>query len=399
MRIWNCLAFAVAAICAGCVALTSEIADEGVVYYLPKSILTIAVWEYHDTKTSNTWYQIGGITEKEDEHGAAVSKIPTVPTYTIYDETVPDPEHRYAIRYNPSAASDERLCISRSATGLLHDVQFASDDRTPKIAFNIARFLAGAVPAPTGFRSATTTADDVRTRSYSAKVDPFNRDDIAAFNAALRNMFRAPLAISFDRALDLIRPAKNAWPKGCTDSRCMRRVMTERCKPEHICYRTKVTLPIELKLDDQVVDVNYANVINAWDFGAVSVTRAFMVHKISKFKFDNGALVAAVIRKPSELEELSLLPINIINAALITPSGMWVAALSGSTQQKDQVLNDIANLSEKVNTLQDKVSGVLEQGVGPTLNNGEQDTYKLECKGTSPKGLINLFGSDSGDEP
>lgn len=361
---WH-LAIALTAFFSGCTALTSELKDEGVIYHLPRSLLTVAVWEYHSTKTSRTWYSVGGITTDGK------------PTAKIDEETIADPDHRYAIQYNPSAFSDDRLCISRSTTGLLYDVQFASDDRVPEIAFNIARFVAGSVERKASYQQVADT-NDTRIRGHTGKLDPFDPISVANFNDGMRRAFGAKLEIDFSRALGIVAPSRKALPKTCDHRGCTRKDLKEMCKPDHICYRTKLTLPIDLKLNNNSVDVNYADMINAYDIGAVSVTRAFLVHKISKFRFDKGALVAAIIRKPSEVEELSLMPIHIINAALVTPSGMWAAAFNSNNTDKSELVKSMIDISGKLSTVENQIRG-LAQGTGPGFDSNNDVKYTLDC--------------------
>jgi hypothetical protein len=390
MRILRCLVVALSSFCAGCVALSGGIGglDEGVDYYLPKTLLTVAVFEYHDTERGHTWYQIGGI-KLTGTNGTLPAS--TEASYKIEEEIVPDPNLRFTIQYRPSATSDERLCIGRSTSGLLHSVEFASDDRTPKIAFNLARTLAGALsPKDTGFMN-LDTPEKIKKRYYSAQIDPFRQEDIDAFNRGLQNMFRAPnLSIDFERARQMIRQAKATWPKGCDENGCPREVWHQLCKPEHICYRTKVKLPLELKIGNKVADLNYANVINPWDIGAISVTRAALVHKVSKFHFEQGALIGMVVRKPSELEELSLMPLNILNAVLITPTGLWANALTGTTEQKLNKLKEEQQLKTELANLQRQYKDIVEGTDQPRAPVVDGDKfYDLKC--TAPEGSTGVF--------
>ncbi|MDX2288449.1 MAG: hypothetical protein NW217_06470, partial [Hyphomicrobiaceae bacterium] len=127
--------------CAGDFGLTSGIGDtEGVVYHLPKTILEITVREYRSIADDRVWYSIGGPSALADGN----SKQAEVPgSNRIRDQIVPDLRHRYVVKYHPSKLSDDRLCISRKPNGLLHDVQFVADDRTPQVVFNIAQFVGG----------------------------------------------------------------------------------------------------------------------------------------------------------------------------------------------------------------------------------------------------------------
>jgi hypothetical protein len=398
MRWYRLALLLLAALSGGCVALRSELNDQGMVYHLPKSILSIAIWEHFDQDTGRVWYHLGGVKEGAPAEGDASNL-----TDEIKPTTIPDPRHRYVIKYRPSPFSDDRLCLSRSPSGLLHDVQFAADDRTPQVVFNVARFISGAVGAakPAYFveERSKEPGKGIRRRAYSARVDPFEDDDIEAFNQALRNVFRAPLRVDFHRMREIVEPSKRAWPKGCDRHGCSKHAWEQVCAPEHICYRTKLKLPIDLYLGKSQIDIKYAEMINAWDIGAISVTRAFLVHKITKLRFQEGALVAAVIRKPSEIEELSLLPIHVLNAALITPSGLWAAAFSANNALAGPLINQMATLTTNVQNLETALRQVApDAGVTGANIPGAGESYNLDCRAPGRGQSINLLNPGANKE-
>src|SRR6185437_10079270 len=85
--------------------------------------------------------------------------VPAPPTaYTVEAQGVsaPDLDHRYVLSYQPNVLYDDRFCIGLDTKGLLSTVQFAAEDKTQQIVFNISRLLAGAGPRAT---SAITRTD------------------------------------------------------------------------------------------------------------------------------------------------------------------------------------------------------------------------------------------------
>lgn len=373
-------------LCAGCAALTSEVDDEGLVYHLPRSRLTIAVWEHREEATGRVWYLLGGIGTKDGDST-------NVATDEIVETPFPDRKHRYVIKYHANKFSDDRLCMSRATNGLLHDVHFAADDRTPQIVFNISRFLSGAFGPQQAFYTEAKPDEGatIRSRAFSAHVDPFEDSDVEAFNEALRNVLGASLRLDVSRLREIASISKQAWPESC-DRRtgCDPRAWRAVCAPENICYRTKLKLPIDLYRGQQMLDRKYTDVINAWDIGAISIERTFMVQKITKLRFQDGALVSAIVRKPSEVEEVSLLPIHILNAALITPSGLLVAALTPNTAASSSAtLAAMEKLTEKVADLNKSATSLAP---APTVISNE--SYKLSCQAGKRGGTtINLLAT------
>jgi len=379
--------FGLLALIGGCVAIeSSSINDRGIVYFLPKSILTITVIQYKDIANGRTWYQIGGNTKKKGE-GTAETDLSVL---EIESNPIPDIDHRYVALYRPSVTSDDRFCVARSTEGLLQELDFASDDRTPAIAFNIARAIKAALPSPTGLTGIGTATDSVQVRSYTGRIDPTRRHDRIVFNRALLEMFGEHLEIDFSRMSEIFNHHTAALPTNCSrDGECEPQAFTDRCTSDSICYRTAIKVPIDLRRNGQTVDVNYASVINPNDVGAISIRRAFLVHKISKFYFDGGILTGALIRKPSELEAASLLPLQVIYAALATPSAAISNAFSSSNSSG--FVTEVANLNNNVAQLLDSqksIQGALA-GTGPVIDDSQK--YSLNCTARDSHDLIGVL--------
>lgn len=384
--------FAAAAL-TGCAAGLISIDGEadGVVYHLPRTVLEITVRQYQDGET--IWYSLGGPAPAadDDEKAAAFSEIKP--------HIIPDIEHRYVIKYNPSALSDDRLCISRSPNGLLQDVQFAADDRTPQVVFNIARFLGGFVGggSPVAYFKGETKTGKFKVRSHTGKVDPYSDADIRGFNNALSQVFASNIKIDVSALRRISAETANSAPKhACTSQDgCPQWQWKPRCDEDHICYRSTLKLPIHLNSNGQRIDVKYADVVSAWDIGTISVTRAFLVQKITKLKFEDGALVSAIIRKPSEVEEVSLLPLNVMNAILSVPTGLWTAALADNKFKQDAIAQ-LASQNEEIKNIKDTES-LLLQGAGPigplSSTKQELEHYTLNCMTGREVGALNILGA------
>jgi hypothetical protein len=394
-RTWTFAAFMALSLTAfGCVAIESQVRDEGVVYHLPRTLLTISVTQYNDRAAGRTWYQIRG------SYRPPTDKVEAGFDDTIRSASIPDPGHRYVAKYRPDAMSDDRLCIARSQTGLLREINFASDDRTPEVVFNIARFIAGSIGGEkrTGLTTFEDPSDKPIIRTYTGKLDPLIPADVRTFNRAMQEVFGAGVEIDVSRMMHIFRNHTAPLPEGCTfGDHCRPEVWTGRCSSDRICYRTQLEVPIDLKHNGVRVDVNYAKVINPWDIGAISVTRAFMVHKISKFRFDNGVLIGAVIRKPSEIEEISLLPLHVVYAALHTPSAAVATAFGGDQANKEAVARQLGELTAKIEANDSRIKALTSSlsgasfGIATESGAGTSEVYEMACKAPdSGGGLINL---------
>lgn len=378
----------VCASCAGDLGLTSGTGDEeGIVYHLPRTILEITVREYRHVADDRVWYSLGGPKSSDNpgniaDTNSSAADVPTI--NRIRSETVPDLHHRYVIKYHPSHMSDDRLCISRKPNGLLQDVQFAADDRTPQIVFNIAQFVGGLGGSKVYFNQNPADTNAVTMRSFTAKVDPFDPEekDVNAFNNSLKRIFKVNLKLNFKKLVEEVRSVANL-PPGCSQANgCPTASWGVPCDHDHICYRTKLKLPVGLDLDNKPIDAKYAEVINPWDIGSISVTRAFLVKKVTKLRFEEGALLAAIIRKPSEVEEASLMPLNVMNAILTVPSGLWQSAFS-DPKTMNAAINSLEEQNSAVaNYAKIKHESLLLEGTKATA----VENYDLNCSVAGTKG-------------
>jgi hypothetical protein len=87
-----------------------------------------------------------------------------------------------------------------------------------------------------------------------------------------------------------------------------------------------------------------------------------------------------------------LLPIHVLNAALITPSGLWTAAYSANNNQATKLLEDMQTLSQKVTGLETNIKALVNSGGGPAVPDETQEKYALDCRAEDRPGLsINLL--------
>jgi hypothetical protein len=291
---------------AGCMTgLTSErSADaDGAVYYLPESLLQVTVKKYVPPPPTP----------------ATAPAQPTAYTVEAQGVSAPDLNHRYVLSYQPNVLYDDRFCIGLDTKGLLSTVQFAAEDKTQQIVFNISRLLAGAGQPRT---TSTITRDDVKPIEFKMIINPLRGDDVEAFN----NSMRAALD---DGSLSLdVGRLKTAlgWSPGAAN----RQVIP--CPEDEICYRTMMKVPVDLmravpssNRRSITYAVDYAEMVNPNDMGRVSVKRAMLVERVTKLWFKDGALT--------------------------TPSDLIAGAFSGDTNFKTKVAQELGQLQGQTTAL------------------------------------------------
>lgn len=314
--------------------------SDGITYYLPRSLLELTV----------TPYKIGNSVARYE--------------LTSTDKIIPDINNRLTLHYAPSALANDRVCAA-TKDGLLLSVQVASDDQTPEILVSIAR-LAGRLfvnPFATqkGAAEGTGATADANAK-FTMTIDPLDRHQWAAFNAAASRHFRnARFALNIP---DIEQLAEEP---------------AAECGISDICYRTAITVPIELQTPKGPA-VTYAKVVSRRDLGRVSTRRAFLVEKISKFEFDDGVLKAMAIKKPSEALAFASLPLTLVDAvltsALAAPSDALGRAFGGLTSDERKILLNELQASSEAAT---KAQGSLDRLRGAGIDQFSDAQIQFTC--------------------
>jgi hypothetical protein len=100
----------------------------------------------------------------------------------------------------------------------------------------------------------------------------------------------------------------------------------------------------------------------------MDLDRAFMVEKVHRLGFENGALTQVIMRKPSEALQTVKLPIAVVDAILTVPSN-FIAKATGNTQTVQDELSAQRTALNEIKTR-------LEAGVDATGS-----TYTESCNG------------------
>jgi hypothetical protein len=326
----------------GCaIGLTSEsTADaEGTVYYLPKSLVEITVVK---------------------------AGKPESYTISAQGKSVPDLDHRYVLSYQPNVLYDDRFCIGRDADGLLTTVQFAAEDKTQQIVYNISRLLAGA--GQPRFTVDPPVPPQVPPITFKMTIDPTDWRDVTAFEASMNDTFGKP---ADGRAADKLMLDMPGFTH-----RQQKRIA---CPPDEICFRTMKTVPVGIRLGPSPRAVTYVDVVNPDDMGRVSVKRALLVERVTKLWFDRGALRGIVMRKPSEALGLSMLPLNVVKAVLSTPSDL-IAGAFGDTKYKKDVIQEISQIKTELDKIKDEGAVIPGSPIyGTDLEAFEKSLFRVTC--------------------
>ena len=261
--------------CAACTAVTSvsDPNQEGMVYHLPKTLLTMTVSHI----------------EAEDRFQIAITQT-----------NQPDTTHRYVMSYRHNPFYSDRLCAAVSKQGLLKTVEIATDDKSPEMLLAFVKEFASR-------RAARRALAGVKIETVTVRFDPYLRRDVAIAERILRTKFA-------DKSIRIQLPEITFLDSDSRygSQRSAKKNGPETCDGRGLCFRTIVQTPVILVSDGQQVDVEYAPVADRSFMGHINLKRAFFVEKVQRLKFDEGALVGATIKHPSE----GLAVANVVTSVL-----------------------------------------------------------------------------------
>jgi hypothetical protein len=341
-----------------CTVLESqELSDEGLIYYLPKTVVTLTITGYGRQTTSETGVEI---TNK-------YLRLDQVKTTEIADTTR---------GYSRSALSTDRVCMGVKPNGLLQTVEAAADDKTGDIIVSVAK-LFGRLGGPGAFAGKVAVVEKVPFRTIDVSLDPLDRTQWLMVDRAVAQAFP-----------DVANARGYKFGVEGYDQLIRDATAPDFCPVGSVCYRTKT--PVRVSLGD--TSSIYVDIVNRRVTGHIDVTRALMVEKITKLGFSDGVLTSVRIRKPSEALAVAKLPLTVVDAVLtsaLAAPGAFLGNLSPGLSPADAkaLYSDAAVSAEKIAVIQDKLQEIREGDL--TTTSGVAAELEVKCVADTPiKGAI-----------
>ena len=149
---------------------------------------------------------------------------------------------------------------------------------------------------------------------------------------------------------------------------------SNKCRSDKgLCFRTKIKTP--LRMWDGMARAYTASVlvevVNPAYVGHFDLDRAFMVEKVVRLGFDDGALNQVIMRKPSEVLQTVKLPIAVVDAILSVPAN-FMANAGGTTQE---INTKLKQQREAIDALHEKLAA------GAVADDAGEVRYRPRCKG------------------
>lgn len=301
----------------------------GLMYYLPKRVLELTVWEY---------------TFREKLADGSVRTLAPV-RYATVDATATVPDRNYLMRlvHRPSPSFHDNVSVAITPEGLLTSVRTTFRDESPAIVAKLAE-LAGTVakaglPAPKGTTPglSSISVTPIRRRLATVVVDP---TDAAACAAALGrygvHLTAEPLLGSEDVRCTLAPPGP--CQPVCTQAGvCYRPVIPYRItvRPGGIIEapppgsREGPTHDIVTGGTQQILMLPNRSPVVCYP-----IERTAFVRRTLSMSFDNGLLTSMTTDKPSEILGFLSIPIDVAKAIVSIPGELLQLRITRIDQRK-----------------------------------------------------------------
>lgn len=261
------------------------------------------------------------------------AKVSTAWSYKIrYLATryVPDPHHRFTVRHRPNLLSNDDIRVVVGKDGLLDVVEVTSEDKSVEvvrklieIGKNVARIAAQA-------GGARSTPEEV---IFKASFDPTSDTEVAKINHALQQVEGGPYEVSLtDRSPQGSKQVHSTYPQAGTAGRDF----------QGIVFRPILAYGLRLSRQSIVQEVATVLLPNEAEILHMPVNRSAFVKKVQKLDFNEGLLVEATLKKPSEVLGAMEIPLEISRALLALPGEIVadnIAALKGEQNLSTQALS------------------------------------------------------------
>ncbi len=339
---------------AGCTILhsSSEPTDGGIAYHLPRSVIVAKVhlWKIPKEKTGAAKDKY--VATIDNQKGSNGQPDPT------RSETIPDVRERFVLTYNSNPFFYDRYCVLTTPNGLLSSVEYATEDKTPNVVLALSEL---GRKLGTGFtRGQVAGAEDDPVASVTVTFNPFDPVDRDAAAQVVNNSFRTR-DINIDVRFDF--PQLRQFGRDQGSSKCH--------GDKGLCFRTKIRTPMQLwdKEAKAWTSSVLVDVVNPDYVGHFDLDRAFMVEKVVRLQFQEGALNQVIMRKPSEALQTVKLPLAVVDAILAVPAN-FISDATGNTQT---INNKLKAQRDEIKLIEDQLkTGVTEAG---------NSIYKPKCKG------------------
>jgi hypothetical protein len=259
---------------------------------------------------------------------------------------VPDPNHRYALNYDPSAFADDKINLAITKDGFLTTADITAEDRTG----DVIRKLAELAKEVAKIAGAYRTEPNVVNIGFRI-LDVTDPREVRMLNDDLTNL-GSGLRVAVTRVGGATETAGSTRNEMCLLSICFR--------PRE-AYLVSWTNPQGQSRADIVLSPNRAPII------ATDISRAAFVAKTDKVTFDNGFFTGRQLSKPSEALAIVSVPVDVAKTIVSIP-GEILKFRYDNTKNQTNLINaqkDLVTAQKSLIDAQNALKGQQSGGSGP----------------------------------
>ncbi|MEM7367032.1 MAG: hypothetical protein AAF587_00455 [Bacteroidota bacterium] len=271
-------------------------------------------------------------------------------------ELIPDPDHQYFFRYNPSIFSSDEIHITFNDSGFLSSIRTSIDDQTGEFVNKLVDLGSAiteivSVP-PSGTRDVPI---------LQLQVDPFDARQLAGVNHQLqRNNETLSLEFKVLGKSDPGEPTSSDNRSGIY------------CKP-------MTTVELRLIQDGTLIQSQLLRVPDPHNIHFIEIPQAAWVRTDFEVQFtDYGYPTSINLTKPSSAMAFIGAPLKLVGAIIELPSRLFKFQINYGRAKEDALANQVA-MRESMHALQQRLT--------------EMETDKQQGRGI----FSNLFGSKDKD--
>jgi hypothetical protein len=295
-------------------------------------------------------------------------------TFAFEEQAVADINHRYVLNYQRNPLFKDRLCVVVSSTGYLTSIEYATEDTTPRIAVALAELAAKARSGS----SATARSGDVRALvapppdfpPFSLTFDPLDTQELVRVGEEITRRSKSGKGTKY--SIDL--PDAGAL-------RMAQRARGQTCEGKGVCFRTKINTMVRVLENDKAIAVTTLQLVGPL-VGNIDLDRAFLVEKVARLGFADGALTDVVIKQPSQALQAAKLPLDVLDVLLAVPTN-FVGNLTGTKAAQDAYVTSLENRTAALARISASMQAIAQRTASTDDAEPPNSTiFKLACKGT-----------------
>lgn len=246
---------------------------------------------------------------------------------------VPDPDMRFVVAYKGNAMADDDITVKVGKNSLLDAVNVTTEDKTVEVVKKIIEIGKNIVRI--GAHGPAGDALPKEEVIFKASFDPSSSTEVARINAMLLQVPGGPYEVTYHGRY---APRRSPLPR---DFPAKPQKPDKPIPYPGVLFRPAIACELELARKGVAQEVTTLLLPNQAETISMPVNRSAFIKKVQNLDFEDGMLVQATLKKPSEALGGVEIPLEITRAILALPGeivGDNIAALKSQQDKETQAL-------------------------------------------------------------